>query len=571
MAHHAVGMGSGLSPRALTLACLAGLGVCLAASTLSAVNGRAPEVFLPVGVSGAVYVISGYLVALRRPANRIGPLLMLIGIWPAVFVVARYLFPVSEIVNNSSGIFSALLLGFVLLAFPSGHLAGRAERVTLAVASVYFAVYAIAVALTIEPTLHGVSRCPPCAPNPLRITDLSVYPNVQTAGDLGIVVSAAVVSLLCARRWYLARGAARRVLAPVLFGGIVTAIGFLATSLAFLAGSGSDLTSQILFLLQILVPIGLAITFVRVYASRAAVAGAVVQLGASPSMEGLEIALRQAVGDPELVVARWSPAGEVYLDREGHRTDVEQDGGARSVLLLEREGQPLAAIVHDAALEVDPVLVRTVSDAVRFAIDTTELRDRLRASGGDVEGLPAGDVTFLFGDLEASTELLAAVGSTYVAILAELRRTVREAADANGGRVVDARADECFLAFADPLRAVDAAVEIQRRMHEMTWPAEAAPRLRIGVHRGTPDLTPDGYVGIDVHRAARVMSAANGGQILSSHGVGHMVIERFPDGVTAVPLGSFSLKGIAEPEFLYRIDGPGRRNETPPRVAPSPG
>jgi class 3 adenylate cyclase len=287
-------------------------------------------------------------------------------------------------------------------------------------------------------------------------------------------------------------------------------------------------------------------------------------------MEGLEVALRKSVGDPGLIVARWSPAGDGYLDREGRRIDLEQASEARSVLLLERDDQPLAAIVHDSALEVDPALVRTVADAVRFAFDTTDLRDRLRASGGDVDGLPAGDVTFLFGDLEGSTELLSAVGGAYVDILAGLRRTVREAADANGGRVVDARADECFLAFADPLRAVTAAVEIQRRMHEMTWPAGAAPRLRIGLHRGTPDLTPDGYVGIDVHRAARVMSAANGGQILASSTIGRSVVDRLPDGVTAEPLGSFSLKGIAGPEVLYRIDPPGPRNETPPRVAPSP-
>jgi class 3 adenylate cyclase len=107
-------------------------------------------------------------------------------------------------------------------------------------------------------------------------------------------------------------------------------------------------------------------------------------------------------------------------------------------------------------------------------------------------------------------------------------------------------------------------------MHEMTWPAGAAPLLRIGLHRGTPDLTPDGYVGIDVHRAARVMSAANGGQILASSTMGRSVVDRLPDGVTAEPLGSFSLKGIAGPEVLYRIDRPGPRNETPPRVAPSP-
>ena len=324
-------------------------------------------------------------------------------------------------------------------------------------------------------------------------------------------------------------------------------------------------------MLQILVPIGLAVTFIRVYAARGAVAGAVVQLGASPSAEGLEVALRLALADPDLVVARWSEAGRTYLDREGRRLDVDGLDASRSVLRLERDGQPLAAIVHDATLEIDPALVRTVADAVRFALDTTDLRDRLRASGGDVTNLPRGDVTFLFGDLEGSTELLSRLGDAYVEVLAELRRTVREAADRHAGRVVDARADECFLAFADPTRAVGAAIEIQRRLRETTWPRGETPRLRIGLHRGTPDLTLDGYVGIDVHRAARVMSAANGGQILASTPLASAVADRLPDGVSMMPLGAFVLKGIAGPESLYRIDGPGPVVESPARATPATG
>ncbi|MGH2392536.1 MAG: hypothetical protein ACRDGH_03435, partial [Candidatus Limnocylindria bacterium] len=81
-----------MSSRALILVWLSGLGLCLAASSLSASNGRPPEVFLPVGISGAVYVTSGYLVARQRPTNRIGYLLILIGAVPASFVILRYLF-----------------------------------------------------------------------------------------------------------------------------------------------------------------------------------------------------------------------------------------------------------------------------------------------------------------------------------------------------------------------------------------------------------------------------------------------------------------------------------------------
>src|SRR6266508_4351324 len=162
-------MDRGPHPRALALIGVAGLGLCVAASSLSAANGRPPEVFLPVGVSGAVFVTSGYLDARQRPANRIGYVLMLIGVAPALLVALRYLLPATEIVNHSAGAVPALLLAYVLLAFPSGHLAGRTERVLLIAMAIFFTLWAVGVILTLEPSAHG-ARCPPCVPNPLRLT-----------------------------------------------------------------------------------------------------------------------------------------------------------------------------------------------------------------------------------------------------------------------------------------------------------------------------------------------------------------------------------------------------------------
>jgi len=544
-----------LSSRALTLVWLAGLGLCVAASSLSASNGRPPEVFLPVGISSAVYVTSGYAMVRRRPANRIGYLLGAIGLFQAAQVALRHLIPVTEVTNVALGPVGGVILAYVLLAYPSGVLAGRIERWAMGGIALTWALFAVATVLTVDPTAHETSRCPPCVPNPLRITDLSVFPVINTLSSVAVVVSSLIVSVLCFRRWWLARAAARRVLAPVLFGGIVTGLGFAVIGVVSAAGLDFSLGAQVLLLLQILIPIALAVTFVYVYAARGAVSGAVVQLGASPRTEALEDALRRALGDPELIVARWSAAAGAYLDREGQRVDLDRLDRTRGALRLERDGEPLAAVVHDATLDVDAELVATVADAVRFSVESTELRDQLQARGGDVANLPRGEVTFLFGDLEGSTELLSALGDGYIDVLAELRRIVREVTDRFGGRVVDARADECFLAFADPSQAMAAAGEIQRRLGDAAWPAGAEPRMRIGLHRGTPELTADGYVGIDVHRAARVMATAQGGQIVASAAVATAVGEHAPGGVTLVPLGYVSLKGIAEPEFLYRITG----------------
>lgn len=554
--------------RALALIALAAAGLCVAASSLSAAHGRQPQVFLPVGIGGLAFVTSGYLVARQRPANRIGYLLMLIGAAPALSVTLRYLVPATVPLNQAlPAVISALLTAYVLLAFPSGTLTGSTSRALLRAMAVFFTIYSVAVILSIEPSIHGVSRCPPCVANPVRVTDLSVFPVISTIGDVGIVASAIGVAALCIRRWYLARGAARRLMAPVLFGGIVTAIGFTATSLAALTSGGLESAGQILLLLQILVPIGLAVTFVRAYAARGAVAGAVVQLGASPSTEGLETALRRAVGDPGLVVTRWSQAAEAYLDREGRRVALDELDAGTTATRLERDGQPLAAVVHDTTLEIDPALVRTIADSVRFAVETTDLRDRLRATGGDASALPRGEVTFLFGDLEGSTDMLVALGDAYGQLLSEVRRNIREAADRFAGVVVDARADECFLAFPVALQAVEAAADIQRRLREGTWPPGVAPRLRIGLHLGTPQLTADGYVGLDVHHAARVMSAANGEQILTSASLATAIRGQLPEGLGLLELGWFRLKGIPEPEFLYRVLGPGLASTVPPRAS----
>jgi class 3 adenylate cyclase len=543
------------SARLLTISWLGAFVLCLSASSLSAANGRPPEVFLPIGVSSAIYVTSGYLMARRRPDNRIGYLLVLIGVIQAGLVVMRYLAPAAEVLNVALSPFPAILIALVLLAYPSGELVGRAERFTMGAIAIGFAMLAVATVLTVEPALHGTSRCPPCAPNPFRITDTSVFPTVNALSSLAQVASAAAVSVLAIRRWVRAQGTARRVLAPVLFGGIVTAAAFLVTSLIFLTGGAFDLAAQLILVLQVLVPIGLAVTFIRIYAARGAVTRVVIQLGASPSTEALESALRRELHDPSLVVARWSEAAGAYLDREGQRVAVDNLGPGLAAMRLEREGDPLAAVIHDAALEVDPTLVETVADAVRFSVEAADIRNELHARGGDVAGLPRGEVAFLFGDLEGSTELLAGLGDAYIDVLAEVRRVVRDAADHHGGRVVDARADECFLAFADPAAAVKAALEIQHRLGEASWPSGASPRMRIGLHLGRPELTSDGYVGLDVHLAARVMATGKGGQVVASSLVATTVGPQTTGRVTFLPLGYASLKGIPEPEFLYRVIG----------------
>ena len=125
--------------------------------------------------------------------------------------------------------------------------------------------------------------------------------------------------------------------------------------------------------------------------------------------------------------------------------------------------------------------------------------------------LPRGTVTFLFTDIEGSTRLLHELGERYAGNLIEHRRVLREAFLRHRGVELTEQGDGFFVVFAGANDAVAAASEIQEAL------ATGPVRVRVGIHTGEPALTTDGYVGLEVHRAARIMSAGHGGQVLLSH------------------------------------------------------
>src|SRR5215218_2667004 len=157
--------------------------------------------------------------------------------------------------------------------------------------------------------------------------------------------------------------------------------------------------------------------------------------------------------------------------------------------------------------------------------------------------LPVGTVTFLFTDVEGSTRLLHEQGDRYAGLLADHRRALREAFKTHDGVEVDTQGDAFFVAFARAADAV-AAAEAAR-----TALASGPMRVRMGIHTGEPIVTDEGYVGIDVHRAARIAAAAHGGQIVLSESTRQLI-----DGETAVrDLGEHRLKDLARAERLYQV------------------
>ena len=167
--------------------------------------------------------------------------------------------------------------------------------------------------------------------------------------------------------------------------------------------------------------------------------------------------------------------------------------------------------------------------------------------------LPRGTVTFLFTDIEDSTELLKRLGEAYAELLSAHRRIVRDAFTASDGIEMDTQGDAFFFVFPRARDAVAAAVEAQRAHAAATWPDGASVRVRIGLHTGEPAIHEEGYVGLDVVRAARICTVGRGGQILLSETTRALLGSGLPEGVSVFPLGQRHLRGIDEPERVYEV------------------
>jgi WD40 repeat protein/class 3 adenylate cyclase len=178
--------------------------------------------------------------------------------------------------------------------------------------------------------------------------------------------------------------------------------------------------------------------------------------------------------------------------------------------------------------------------------------------------LPAGTVTFLFTDIEGSTRLLQELGERYAEVLADHRRLLRAAFAQYSGREVDTQGDSFFVAFGEAGDAVGAAAAAQRALAAHVWPGGVDVRVRMGIHTGEALLAEDNYVGIDVHRGARIAAAAYGGQVLISGRTSAVVRDGTDGSATLRELGAFPLKDLPEPERLFQLVVEGLPASFPP-------
>jgi predicted ATPase/class 3 adenylate cyclase len=180
-------------------------------------------------------------------------------------------------------------------------------------------------------------------------------------------------------------------------------------------------------------------------------------------------------------------------------------------------------------------------------------------------GMPSGTVTLLLTDIEGSTELVQRLGDIgYARLLSEHRRLLRAAFAQAGGQEIGTQGDGLLLAFPRARDAVVAAVEGQRAIRTHGWDEGEAPRVRMGLHTGEPGSVAGEYVGLDLHRAARICAAARGGQILLSLTTSTLIEGSLPPGIGLRRLGSHRLRDLQQPESIFQVLHPDLPDQFPP-------
>ncbi|MFN8224739.1 MAG: histidine kinase [Gaiellales bacterium] len=331
---------------------------------------------------GWSFLASGLVLWQKRPDNRSGPLMVAIGFaWLATFLVqsdSALLFTVGTAVENVD------LIGilYLLLSFPSGRLASVVDRALVAVAIVLGVVVEL-LFLLLGP---ATTFCGDCPRNVLQVLDAPTAASALLDGQRVVGAGFALVTAgRLALRWARASAPERRSAAPVLLAGcgVLAALACSAINDALGAPLG-DAPAWVLFIAVATLPIGVLAVLAQQRLARGAVAGLVVDLGAGATPGDVREPLARALGDPSLELVFWVPDTGSYVDREGAPRRLPTADARRTATLVEREGQPVAALIHDRALDHNPELVRSVASAASLAIDNERLHAELRARLADL-------------------------------------------------------------------------------------------------------------------------------------------------------------------------------------------
>jgi signal transduction histidine kinase len=337
------------------------LALLIGASVLSAPHGPAPYA-LGFLVSGAAFVAAGVIAWSLRPANLVGLLMTAVGLGLLISAVvqdssSQYAYLSAAVLPWLGGLWEVLLI-HLLLVFPEGRLGSQTSRWLVAALYIFF------------------------------VVGLFEIPTLLTAVVYPVFIFLTVALIL--RRWWLGGSARRRSLTPVLWSLMPIALAFLPSALlTFLAIAGVQIIGPITGLpgglynasplLLLAMPAGFLIGLLRSGIDLTTVGSLVVKLSSGLQPEQLQTALAQALHDPSLEVIYWVPALDSFADLQGRHVQLPAPGAERAASVLGGETDPVAALVYDSSLLLEPELVDSAAAAARMALENAGLQAQLRA------------------------------------------------------------------------------------------------------------------------------------------------------------------------------------------------
>ncbi len=355
----------------------AGIGAYWVASHAGYDVPRIPDAPLALLV-GWSYIGSGLLSWRARPGNRLGPAMIATGfVWFAIVLVDAHnpaLFTLGLVFEYVS------VAGFVyvVLSFPSGRLPGRLDRVLVAAAAFLVTAVQLASVFVTEPHSIVCTRCPA---NLLELTQndslAKGLQDFQKAAGADLLFIALLVLVV---RWRRSSRAQRRAVAPVILAGTLTLCALIALIADDLSGrANARLLDSLFYYTFATVPVAVLFVFLQRQLARAGIAGLVVELGRRRADADLRVSLARALGDPSLELAYWFPAESRYVGSDGRPVVPPEPGGDRSSTVVERDGQPIALLIHDPALQHNAELVDSVTAAAGLTLENERLQAELRA------------------------------------------------------------------------------------------------------------------------------------------------------------------------------------------------
>jgi signal transduction histidine kinase len=345
-----------------------------------------PENHLIDALGGLAFLAGGIIALDRRPGNVIGPLMVAVGLVPYLGNYGNLNVPLLPLLGVISGYWAAPMLAHIALCYPSGQLRARFDRIVVGLIYASTVAISIVLLLVFDPRSGGCTQCAwEPAPAPSRDVFLAAGTAYQRLGVALVLLFLAAVW----RRWRRATPAGRRDLTPLWLATGLIALGYLLSAFASpfpLADPFAYLIWELQSLLQISLPAVFVWGLLSSRLARSAVGDLMLRLERPLPPGELQVSLARALGDPALELRYALHGQDRWVDAHGRRGSLPQPRAgrqARTVTVVERDGRPLAALIHDPAL--DQGLVRAAAAAAGMAIENEWLHAELRAQLAEVQ------------------------------------------------------------------------------------------------------------------------------------------------------------------------------------------